>query len=424
MQHASWIVTAAFLPLGALGGCSESTAPTQGQTPGPVTVAVAYCNGSQPDWVAFQDGDGAWTRATPAMMGDTISFQYVFHANRGGIATETRDGGGLTNLLVLFGAPAEIPTAGNTKALFCGTAASKALLGTVAGLDTNEAAVISAHVARATARPDNTFALQALGSGPHDLIAARHTRTGGLTAVTRIILRRDVDLPDSATVPLLDFGSPEALTPVTATVTVNGIGPEGATSVVRVLTKTSEVLLSLPPNASLDVARPYAALPLAQLRGDDVQEVLASAVNGSASRSTAFYFRSAADRIIALPAALVRPTIDTVVSAPVLRLRARFVAQADFDRAASIRYQQGTTTIVGVSMTAAYAALLTNGYELVVPDLSGAAGFDPAWALHAGSQVICIAGRVGGTLGLGANAIPGDGSIRRDAFDTDTIPGP
>jgi len=422
VRDASWIVPAALLSLTALGGCSESDEPTQPNTPEPVTVRVAYCNGNQPNWVAFQDGDNGWTHITPVTMGDTITYQYVFGRNSGGIATQSSGGGGLTILEVFFGTPTELATVGNTKTIYCGTPASKALLGTVAGVDTNESALIAGHISHTTANPAGMFALMGIGSGPHDLFAARHTRSSGPTALTRIIVRRAIDLPDSTVLPVLDFGSPEAIVPVTGTVTVTGLGPEGATTVLRVITRTSEVLLSPLLSASTTPARPYAALPLGELRTDDIQGILASAVSGSATRTAEFYFQAPGNPTLALPTALTRPTIDTVATTPALRLRARYVAQADFDRQASIQYQQGTTTIVGVSMTAAYAALSTNGYELVVPDLSGVTGFNSAWALHPGSPTIWTAGRIGGTVGLGVNAIPSEGAVRRSAFDTDTIP--
>jgi len=48
-----------------------------------------------------------------------------------------------------------------------------------------------------------------------------------------------------------------------------------------------------------------------------------------------------------------------------------------------------------------------------VPDLSAATGFDPAWALRPGVSVFYIVNRTGGTLGLGQNAVPTDGSTTR-----------
>jgi hypothetical protein len=65
-------------------------------------------------------------------------------------------------------------------------------------------------------------------------------------------------------------------------------------------------------------------------------------------------------------------------------------------------------------MTSTYADLTATGYELIMPDLSGAQGFDPRWALRPGTAVSWIASRIGGTLGLGSNAAPTDGATVRN----------
>ncbi|HMC68462.1 MAG TPA: hypothetical protein VKJ07_04850, partial [Mycobacteriales bacterium] len=119
------------------------------------------------------------------------------------------------------------------------------------------------------------------------------------------------------------------------------------------------------------------------------------------------------DRTLTLGAPLIPPTFSTVATAPALRLRAHFVPQSEYDRSAVVVYQQGTTTFVAISMTAAYAALTETGYDLVIPDLAGAVGFDPAWSLHPGATLLWSAGRIGGTLGLGRDAVPSDGTVQR-----------
>jgi hypothetical protein len=410
----------------ALSACSSSSPAGPYPPPGPQAVQVAYCNDQKPAWVAFQDGDGPWTHSLPNVAGPNTIFEHEFQSDRGAIATLTLAGGGLTQLSVLYGSPTELATAGATRTLFCGEPVSKTLLGTVAGLDTNEAAVVSggffSHI-QTNPAIGGSFALKTLPSGPHDLVAARTTRTNGQAALSSVILRRDVDLPDSATLPVLDFTSPEAFAPATATLTIGDLGAESAMAGVRLITATSEVLLAPPPSASFAVTRVYAALPATQLRAADLQALNVSAVSASGSRSTQLYFRSIGDRFLSLPAPLTRPTFDTMATTPSLRLRARFVPQTDYDRAALITYQQGRTTIVSVTMTAAYAARTASGYDLIVPDLTGTAGFDPRWAVQPGRTVLWTAGRIGGTLDLGQDARAHDGSTQRSAFATDSIPG-
>jgi len=344
-----------------------------------------------------------------------LTFRHEFSADRGALATLSRVGGNMTVLSVLYGTPAELVTAGDTNPRDCGPAPAKTWLGTVAQLDTNESAFVATSFnSRVRVSVDRTFELKGLSSGPRDLLALRTTRTDGSDVITRLILRRDIDLPDSATLPVLDFASAEAFAPAVANVSLNGLGAEAAASGTRLLTNHDEIAVSLLIGLTTDVTRPYVALPESQLLASDLQ-ILAASVNAAttgSARSAALYFRTPTDRTLTLGAPLIPPTFSTVASAPALRLRAHFVPQSEYDRSAVVSYQQGTTTFVVISMTATYAALTGTGYDLVVPDLSGAVGFDPAWSLHPGA-LLWTAGRIGGTLGLGRNAVPSDGAVQR-----------
>ncbi len=417
----SWIL----ILFAAVSGCSDDTlrsAPPP--PPPPTTVAVAYCAGLEPDWVAFQDGDGAWTRAQPTVSGPNTTFRYEFSAERGAIATLSRAGGNMTVLSVLYGTPAELVTAGDTNPRDCGPAPAKTLLGTVAQLDANETAFVSASFnSRVRVSVDRTFELKGLASGPRDLLGTRTTQTNGADVITRFILRRDVDVPDSTSLPVLDFASAEAFAPAVASVSLNGLGAEGATSGTRLLTSHDEITVTLLTNPTTDATRPYVALPETQLRAGDLQILSAStfaATTGSA-RSATLYFRAPSDRSLTLGALLIQPTFTTVATAPAVRLRAHFVPQSDYDRSAIVSYQQGTTTFVTIAMTAAYAALTETGYDLVPPDLSGAAGFGPAWTLQPGGTLLWSAARIGGTVGLGRDAVPTDGATQRSVFSSGAI---
>ena len=151
---------------------------------------------------------------------------------------------------------------------------SKTLLGSVAGLDTNETATINAGFGSrdlTAPREGNTFALRGLISGPQDVLAARSTSVNGVLALTRVILRRAPELPDSTTIPVLDFNSPESFAPVVANVTVNGITAEGAASDTRLHTAYSESILTFLTGSARTATRPYYAIPEARLRAGDLQ---------------------------------------------------------------------------------------------------------------------------------------------------------
>ena len=426
-------VTPGTYPLtltGAGGGISAPAVPLELQVAQrlPLSVAVRYCSATEPYWVAFQDGNGAWTQAQPSVAGGTFTFRSDFSTNRGAIATLGRYGLGaaLTVLSVQYGTPAELVTAGDTNSRDCGPAVSKTLLGTVAGLDTNESAFINtAFLSRVRVGPalGDTFALKGLPSGPQDLLAVRSTRANGSEAVTRMIMRRSLDLPDSTTLPELDFAGAEAFAPAVANVFLIGVGSEGAASSTRLLTSHDDIAVNYLLNSTGDATRPYVALPETQLLPGDLQILFAAAnpTTTGEGRTATVYFRAPTDRTLALGASLTHPTFTTVATGPALRLRAHFVSQSDYDGSAAITYQQGSTTIVSVTMTAAYAALTGAGYELLVPDPSGASGFDPAWALRPGEELLWTAVRTGGTLGLGRDAVPSDGATLRAAFSSETI---
>ena len=197
----------------------------------PTAVDVAFCTGIEPAWVAFQDGDGAWTRAEPIVGGGRTVFRESFTANRGAIATVTRFDRGLTALSITYGAPAELGFVGDTLAQNCDFSAPRRLVGRVAGLDTSEVAFVSAGLlsrAAAHALSGGEFELRDLPAGPQDVLATRMARAGDETTITAMILRRDQDLPDGAALPDLDFSSAEAFQPAVSQVTLAGLGGDAS----------------------------------------------------------------------------------------------------------------------------------------------------------------------------------------------------
>jgi hypothetical protein len=417
------------LTVGAAGdGISPQMLPLELQVAQrmPQSVVVRYCAGIEPSWVAFQDGNGAWTHVEPTVAGGKITFRSDFSTDRGAVArvTSSRD---FSSLVVQYGTPAELEAVGDTNPRDCGSVVSKTLLGTIAGVDTNEAATISTGGGvRTRAFPgQGGFVLNAVPGGRQDILATRSAQSNEPDAITRMILRRNVDAPDGSTLPVFDFAAAEAFAPAVANVSVTGLGPEGVSGSTGLLTSNDQLPVTGVTNQGTDVRRHYAAVPEAQLLPGDLQVlfVTSNPTGSAAGRTATLYFRAPTDRTLTLGAPLTPPTFITVATEPTLRVRVHFVPQGDYDRSAGIALQQGTSnTVVGLNMTAAYADLAGGGYDLVVPDLSHAAGFDPAWALHPGGTLLWAAGRIGGTLGLGPSAVPSDGATRRTASVAGTIP--
>jgi hypothetical protein len=421
LPHMKTVLAVCLLAL--VAACSDAVSPSQPPSDSQ-TVSVTFCDPYAPLWLGYQDGDGPWTRAEAAVAGGGSEFRLTFSANRGAVASVLESAPGVTFLHVLYGTPAELATVGINDSRFCGPTATKTLLGTVAGIGSADLAIVRGGFNSVVAAHNGEdFALEYLPAGPRDILAARETfDDAGGRRLTKFILRRGVDLPDNATLPVLDFDAPEAFAPVVAHVTLEGVGVDEPFLGTHLRTGNFESQFSLPVPAAPSPIQEYYALPEAQLAAGDFQELVATAQGGTpnASRSVLVYFRSPIDRTLAFGPDIVAPTFTTVATTPSLRLRAHFEPQDAYDREASIAYTGVEPSGVGVSMTAAYAAL-QGGYDLVNPELSGVAGFDPAWEMLPVPSVRWSASRIGGSLGLGGDPVPVDGAIQRAAFASDLI---
>jgi hypothetical protein len=425
------VVWAALLATSLATACSDSTSPRQ-PPPGPgVSVSIAFCASAEPNWVAFQDGDGVWTTAQPIVNGSRTSYEHSFNSSRAAIAvTRLFPQQRLTSVAVTYGAPAELAIVGDTNPFQCGGTDGVALLGSVTGFDTNEVASIAAGLSiRALVPPggDNSFALQGLTPGPQEILATRTTRVSATSlVVTKMILRRTGELPDSSVLPVFDFASAEAFTPAISSVTVGGLGPEGATVNTLLRTPHSLNLVSIANDDMTAATRDYRAIPASHLETGDLQVLTATAgpVQGNVIRSATLFFRAPTPQTLNIGPPVATPTIMTVATTPSLRLRAHFEMQPEYDQLTQISFQTGTTrtTVMTVAMTAAYAALAGGSYDLVVPDLAQAAGFDPSWGLQPGGAIFWSASRIGGTLVPGLNAVPTEGATTRNALTFDTMP--
>lgn len=418
------------LAISTLAACSDyqrdPTSPYPDPDPRPVAVDVAFCAGSQPRWIAFQDGDGEWTRAQLTVTGEFANFRHTFNSNRGAIATAHEFANGLTTLTIHYAAPAELAIAGDPRPDLCGLVANDTVLGTVAGIDTNEVVVVSTGRSTreaTTVAEGGAFTLRQV-SGPEELLATRLTRLAGETQLTGIILRRGPELSDGATIPVLDFGSAEVIRPTSSVVTLAGFGADGAVSRNGIRTAHSENVIIFGDPSVTTAARTYPALPEDRLAPADLQFITAATNATNTSnivRSVTSYFRAPTARTLTFPDLPHAPELSIASTATAVRPRARFDAQAAYDRATAISYQELQNTVVSVSMTAAYAAVNASGYDLAVPDLTGVAGFDQRWALHPGNTLIWTSARIGGSLGIAPNVLPADGDTRLIGSDAGFI---
>ena len=409
----------AVLLLLAVAACSDATNPVVPPPPPPFTAHVAYCAGNEPRWVAFQDGSGAWTQALPEASNGRVVFTHTFLSDRGAIATAFEPGGGFTGLVLLYGTPQELETRGVTNPRFC-SAGTNTLQGSVAGLSGNDfAAVWGGFFVQSVVLDNVNFALDRVAPGPRDFLATRVTRVPDGDSVAGIILRRGVDLPNGATLPVFDFTSAEAFQPDARQLSLGGRDLTGAVVATRFITRSLDLPLSLTVTQHAGTTVPYPSIPESRLLPGDLQVVQAQTHASNNLLVATLYYRTPLDRALDVGAPMIPPQLSTVATLPTLRVRARFLPQGEYNQQTSISYQQDQT-IVGIAMTAAYAGL-TGGYDMQIPELSGVANFNSAWALHGPVELRWTASRIGGTLGLGIDAIPVDGTVQRSASTIDVF---
>jgi hypothetical protein len=404
-----------------LAACSDDPVAPPTDTPPPRTsVSVAYCAAEAPVLVAFRDGDGNWERE-PAVGTSRKTFQHEFASERAAMASVTPVfDGQFTLVRVLYAKPEELATEGDTLSTGCVTEVPKTFRGTLAGVDETQSAVVSfGPFGRTSVQPllGLEFVMEDVPNGPQDLLAIRTTRD---RAPARLILRRNVDLPNGSLLPTLDFGSAEAFDLVAPTVSLENLRGEPAVSATTLFTPRASFPLPLPANPNAGATQSYVSLPAARLADGDVQ-LLHASTGGPTFRSTDVFYRQPTDRTVRLGDPITAPTVTAVATAPAVRLRARFDSQADYDQLTYIVYEQSARpTVVIVAMTAAYAAR-NGGYEMDAPDLSSVPGFDAQWTLRPGLAATWSATRIGGTLPLGRNAVPVDGATRRAATVQGTV---
>ena len=353
------------------------------------TATFAFCSDDAPAWFAVQDGSGPWTHVT----GTNNSFTFHFTSTKVGIAYVTTSATSGSDLTVVYATAAELQGVGGTTTVGC-TSGGKSVNGSVANVGASELATISLASSSATVvgGSANTFQLTGLPQGTHDLIASRITQTiSGSSisyALNRLIIRRNLDPANGSTLPVLDFAGSESFAPATANVTIGNLGSDQALAEAGLTTANGTSAGFFFSSPSTATTLPYYGVPDAKLATGDLHSLTVFATppgsgSPSTSRVASLYFRSVTDRTVTLGSTLGVPTITTVATTPYLRLRAQLAAQSEYNRLAGIFYTQGSGASersVSVMMTAAYAG--TASYDLTIPDLSAASGWNNAWGLQ------------------------------------------
>ena len=399
--------TSATIPPGTytltLTGASTDVAPvsttmqvvvtTGGTGGGSGNVRVDY-SGCQlvdrPVWLAYQDGDGAWTSV--AGINDVYGFDIT--APRGGVAWVSQGLQANSVVTVRFYSRSEMIS---PPLDLCGTVAggTSTVTGTVAGLSPNDIATIALADASTLATPaNNVFTIARVRNGTHDLVAYRRDLIFPFLS-DRGYIRRNVIVSDGAGVGLVDFAGSESFLPTLATFTASNTGGDVIGGRMSYLVRSACTPAPL-YQASFGTASTFtmAGVPAARQESGDFHQSSVSAVRGNMSRTVVETFRTFAARTIVFPPVLANVQV-TSLTGPYKRLQTAFTLPIEYGAMGLAYYDAGARHSVSVSATRAY--LESSAAVVGLPDLSVANGWNNGWAPATSAQVTTSSFATGST---------------------------
>lgn len=383
-------------------------------------VTLAFCPGGEPGWFAYQNEGFNWKQAQPA--GNLFT---VAATNKVGVAFSYVIGGS-SYVSVIYATRAELDAGFNEAGCF----GDRTLTGTTANVSASQIAIVGMGLS-SVVPANNAYSLSFLRAAPLDLIALRGIVSNGLLSPDRVIIRRAIATASGA-LPLLDFQAGEALAPAMNTVTVTGAGADalftytdfwGATYTPMPL--FSNVITTTTPFTT------YGA-PASTIVAGDVHEMSIETLGQDPNvyRAMLTYFATPADRTVALPPTLNVGTINAASASPFVRMRGQLESQSAYASLVRFRFGQGSKE-VRVEMTAAYAGGMPATWDLTVPDLTTASGFEPAWMLSTGSVIyhsVAYAGKPEvifgirpALIGTGAGVQPVAGDVVAEGFRSGSV---
>jgi hypothetical protein len=201
-----------------------------------------------------------------------------------------------------------------------------------------------------------------------------------------MIIRRGANPASGSQLPVLNFTGGEAFAPTVASWTIGNAGTDqyGVSQLFATAGGSTGMFTAIPSIDGPNVVRTVYGVPLAQTVAGDLHQVIITAnttgpTPGSvlrASRQIIAYSRTIADRTVSFGPAMPASNVTVVAGAPSGRLRAQGTLPTEYNSGVAFDVTQ-TTTAKFATVTATRGFLgAGNAYDIQVPDLSGAVGWD------------------------------------------------
>jgi hypothetical protein len=392
----------ASLALIALVGCSGGTEPTEN-----TSVTFSICDAT---WVAVQDGDGAWTHVLPT---SGWTYDLSFKSGRGAIArVRNPRWDNQYHLDILYGTLAELRQASTWPDIsYCSAtvAMTGSVVDTLAGY--HFAILLGASYSSVGQFLENFTAFGY--PGKWDMVATRTAITG--QTVTKMIIRRDIDVVAGGTLARMDFDGPEAFAIDTSTVTISNSSPTDVQTRLKSTFFGAHGAAVVPMREVLvtDASAPFTheTIPAGQFAPGEFQVLEVIALGSGAVRQAGVYTRAPKARTLTLGPGLNTPSGSVVDSLPNMRMQVQVTTQVQYNRTMTAGFEQepdlsGRRHYVEVTQTSGYLGMVPPTWTITVPDLSGAEGWDPLWGLNSDLATTWWMRGVGGTIPLLDRSVP------------------
>jgi hypothetical protein len=397
------------LPVLAIA-CGDVTAPPK------ESVTLNFCQTAPVIWLAARNERDEWREIAPDAPGTytfdatpRVSVAFVRHF----LSDYATDVLNLTRDELRSVADRQCPALSGTRELY----------GSIAGITAQQSATVKMGQFGASLNVSfPSFELGALPDGPLDLIATR-AGGGGTVLPDRVIVRRDVDLPSGATMPVLDFASAEALAFPVATLTFanRGSDPVYLTSDYQTVNGTTHRLLWY--DRLFADAAGFVGMPAALRRAGDSQVLAAYTSGAVGTRELIRTYGEAMDMTFAFGPPMSEPTSRFVTDAPYIRPGVSVPSQADYADAMQSFWSQlagGNVRYLMMITSAAFLGGRPATWELELPDMS-ATGYESAWAFPHTFGLNARPRGIDGQLRLVLEAAPRDGDMVRTAGRAPTV---
>jgi hypothetical protein len=357
------------------------------------SVQWQFCdNGARtPIWFfAVREVNGSWTRVVPN--GSTYAFNAAGASPA--VAIVTPEDVGTRTTIYQFSAQ-EMAARAASECVLYPNVSTRTANGTATGGTAADLSYVSMGWWSGSLNGNGSYTLQNLPPGPLDLVAVRGAVDAtATTALTRGIVRRAVNPASGAANAPLDFTAAEsfAMAPVTWTFGNTNNQAFGITQMFNTSGGTYGSLSLRPGIDNVATTRTLYGIPAAQTVQGDLHEVVAtvaSVTTGGAPRATRqiiTFARTLAARTINFGPALPAPTVSAVALAGAApRLRAQGTLPTEYSAGVSLDFSQPSLGRFGTFHTTQAALGGSSTYDLQMPDLTAATGWDSNFSMRAGT---------------------------------------